>query len=167
MTQQKTIPQFDLGYLVKKNVPALVQIESSIHRYFDSDFQVWTTRPIAWTEEDFEFFCTEHNVRARVLEVKKAPIGYLVYQAHKDAIEILKIGVDPAHQRKGYGTGMVLWLMHKLERPESRFESIFYHGFEKDLQTARFFASMGFKSSVERGHWSDQSDSWRFDLTKN
>jgi len=71
---------------------------------------------------------SEERIRSYLLDSKcfvasigSAPVGACVVQARgADAYELLSIAVDPAHQRSGYGTALLKWVIEHYRRIGAR-----------------------------------------------
>lgn len=110
--------------------------------------------PLPWTEEEFYRCLRNRNVIGMVAERESLVQGFMVYELHKNRLELLNFAVLRDSRRTGVGTAMVQKLSSKLSA--DRRNRITLKVRETNLDAQLFFKAMGFRAiSVLRGSYDD------------
>lgn len=114
-----------------------------------------------WTYNDFEQRLKEKSVTCLVAEVENETVGFLVYELFLHRFLLVRLGVLPAHRRKGVGSTLLKELKSKLTQKR---ELIFAEVRERNLPVQLFLSSQGYKAvEVLRDYYPDtKEDSYVF-----
>jgi ribosomal-protein-alanine N-acetyltransferase len=115
-----------------------------------------------WTEDDLLSVLRNRAVIGTVIETGNEIKGFMVYELHKERLELLNMAVDPAERRKGYGRQMIQRLIDKLSQQRRRSVEVVVR--ESNVNAQLFFSSLGFRSvRIHRKHFDDvPEDGYRF-----
>lgn len=123
-----------------------------------------------WTEDEFIRCLRQRNCIGMVAErdvsmsvggegehvYDTQPVGYMIYELHKNRLHLLNFAVHPRFQRTGVGRAMIDKLMTKLS-PDRR-NRIVLEVRETNLDAQLFFKAMGFRAiSVLRGFYGEDT----------
>ena len=97
-----------------------------------------------WCETDFIHVLRQRNCIGMVAECDECVVGYMVYELHKDLLQVLNFAVHPQFQRAGVGRLMVGKLASKLSHQRRR--RIRLHVRETNLPAQLFFRAMQFRA---------------------
>lgn len=97
-----------------------------------------------WSEEEFLIQMRQKNTIGMVAEHEDQVVGYMVYNLHKDKLELTNLATQPLLQRRGIGTALIKKLQSKLN-PERR-TAITAEVRETNLGAQLFLRNMGFKA---------------------
>lgn len=131
-------------WMVKSDMPAVLDIETATFEF-------------AWTEKDFSQCLGKLNCIGLVAESLDDGIltGYVVYDRHRDHIDILNMAVAHVFRRQNVGAQMLRSLIAKLYYPRL---SLRCEVRETNLTAQLFLRRYGFRAiRVLRG-WYDDSD---------
>lgn len=78
-----------------------------------------------------------------VLESDGALVGYLVFAPDDDVLHLIKMAVDPAWRRQGFG-GLLLQTIEERARIEQRFSAIRLHVRESNSAAVRLYHHHGY-----------------------
>lgn len=95
-----------IRWLINRDMPAVLDIEND-------------SFPFAWTREDFRNALRQRNCMAMVAEIGDKIVGYMIYELHRNRLEILNLAVHGEHRRSGVGSSMIAKLYGKLS-PQRR-----------------------------------------------
>ncbi len=94
-----------------------------------------------------------------VAEIGDEVVGFMIYELHKNRLNLVSLGVDPNYGRRGIGSEMVSKLTSKLS-PDRR-NRITCCVSDSNLDAHLFLRSLGFKATrVLRGVGCDGSDEY-------
>lgn len=96
-----------------------------------------------WSREEFLIALRQANCVGMVAERNGEVVGYMVYELHKNRIELLNIAVRPRSQRLGVGAALVERLKSKLD-PQKR-RKIVCELRERNVDGQLFFRDAGFR----------------------
>lgn len=109
-----------------------------------------------WDEKAFRESLRTHNNIGMVVEFNEHPIGYMVYQLHKNRLHLLNLAVSPYFRRSNVGSLMINKLVGKLSYQRRR--QITLEVRESNVDAQLFFKSHGFRAvEILRG-WYDDTD---------
>jgi ribosomal-protein-alanine N-acetyltransferase len=142
--------QTEIRWLIRRDMKAVRAIESASY-----DFP--------WSESEWAANLKVRNTIARVIELDGQVVGYVVYQLHKDVIEILNLAVKPIERRSGHGRLMMETLKGTLS--QSRRTKIEATLCEANLSGQLFLQSCGLRAvRVIREAW-NECDAYLFRLS--
>lgn len=128
-----------IRWAIRRDQPSILRIEHLVAEY-------------PWGEEELEKALQFQKNIGLVAELEGKVVGYLVYQLNEIYLELLVMGVDPKHQRRGIGRLLVERAKTKLTHGR-RFLNV--EGLqETNLVAQQFFRALGFKAiAVERNYF--------------
>lgn len=121
-----------------------VHIRWLVTRDFPEVLRIENTFEFPWDLDDFKRELRERNVVAMVAEHDEQVVGYMVYELHKTAIEVLNFAVRADCRRQGVGTAMVDKLKGKLAM--HRRTCLRLAVCDRNLDAQLFWRSMGFRA---------------------
>ena len=134
-----------IRWMIRRDFPPILDIEKQCFEH-------------PWTQDDFTRVLRERNVIGLVIE--SAPgdvVGHMVYALHKNALEILNLGIHPSHQRQGHGVAIITKLTGKLSF--GRRDQIRCMVRESNLDALVFLHRCGFRAGrIVRGFWDGSTD---------
>lgn len=126
-----------IRWMVRRDMPMLLDIESRSSAY-------------PWSEEDVLRALRQRNCIGMVVEEAARLRGFAIYALYKRRFEIIKMVVDVAHRRHGWGRQLIEKLKSKLF-VDRRYE-IACDVRESNLGGQLFLKSQGFRGvEVARG----------------
>lgn len=141
-----------IRWMIRRDMPRTLEIERAC-------FGIQ-----AWSESDFIRVLRQRDCIGMVAEGSEADriSGYMLYELHRNHIDLLNLAVDPAYQRKGVGLELITRLWSKLH-PERR-SKLTTRVCESNLPAQLFFRWLGFRAvGVDRGYFDDGQDAYRFE----
>lgn len=130
-----------IRWMIRADLPSVVRIENLSFEF-------------PWTEEEFIDTLKINTFIGMVVEQGDRIVGYMVYQLHKTALEVVNLAVDPDSRMAGVGGSMLKKLKGKLH-PEARTD-IYTCVREANLGAQLFLKSLEFQClSVEPGFYED------------
>lgn len=102
--------------------------------------------PDPWEYRDFVYHQRQRDTIGMVAELNSDVVGYVVYELHKNRIQIINLAVDPKYRRSKIGKAMIDKLIGKLSH--ERRNRIIAEVRVDNLPDQLFFRSCGFR--VER-----------------
>lgn len=135
-----------IRWLIRRDMPEVMAIEKASYG-----------RP--WTEDEFVHCLRQRNCIGMVLEHDDAIIGFMVYELHKNNINVINLAVKPEFRRQGFGKMMIDKLIGKLS--SVRRTSIVFVVRDTNLDAQLFLRSSGFiATSVFRQYYrvEDETD---------
>lgn len=110
-----------------------------------------------WHEEDFLRCLRQRNCIGMVVETNDRVIGFMIYELHKNKLNVLNFAVNPAYRRSGIGRQMVSKLITKLT--SHRRSRIALAVRETNLAAQLFFRSQRFTASkVLKNYYEDSGE---------
>jgi len=101
----KTETKVEIRWLIRRDLWRAIQIDGLMNSP-------------AWGEEEFLKFLRQRNCIGMVAERRTLAgdtmVGFMIYELLKDKLVILRLAVDPQHQRTGVGRTMLRRLQSKL-----------------------------------------------------
>ncbi len=125
-----------------------------------------------WSKEDYKSRLSQRNAIAMVIELattsrgKPVVVGAMVYQLHKQHVELERIFIEPEYQLRSFGRQLISELRSRLTRERRTRIKVTVE--ESNLRLLLFFQSVGF-SAVESSDnrivmehwWNDDSSPFR------
>lgn len=101
-----------------KPKPDTIHVRWLIRRDLDEVLAIdELSHPIAWDEEDdFKNNIRRRNCIGMVVECNNVVVGFMVYDLHKNRLNILRFAVDPEKRNRGFGSRLVQKLVAKLSQ---------------------------------------------------
>jgi ribosomal-protein-alanine N-acetyltransferase len=145
-----------IRWMIVRDMPQVMEIENASFR-------------LAWSEEDFLRTLRQRNCIGMVAEIDDEVVGFMIYELHKNGLNLLDFAVHPDARNKGVGSAMVQRLVSKLN-PERR-KKLTAAVCESNLHAHLFFARHGFLAKkIFQGFYGDESNEdaywFEFDITK-
>ena len=110
-----------------------------------------------WEEEDFLHYLRSRNTIAMVAEYKDKILGYMVYELHKNHLELHNLAVHTGFRHQDIGSQMVKKLIDKLS--SNHRIRICVNIRETNLAAQLFFKSQGFVAvQVKRNFFVDSGE---------
>jgi len=105
-----------------------------------------------WEDDGFREVLRRRNVIGMVADDGRRVVGYMVYELHRDRIELLRLAVAADRRREGVGERLVAKLKGRIAPFHGRRErmSIDVPEPEATIEACRFLASQGFASRLVR-----------------
>ena len=132
-----------IRWMIESDMPAVLEIEAAACNY-------------PWMEEDFHQALLIDNVLGAVAERGGQIVGYMVYEVHSSAIDLLKLEVAPSARRTGVGRALLAKLVSKLDGGRRSITTVVN---ERNLETHLWLRALGFAAThVLRGHFHERPD---------
>jgi len=133
-----------IRWLIRRDMPEVLDIEEKSFEY-------------VWTEETFLSHLRQRNCIGMVAEYDSQVVGFVMYELHKGAIEILNFAVDSYYRRASIGRQMADRLKDKLSQQRRR--EIFFTVRETNIGAQLFFSELEFCAvSVLRNYFEDANE---------
>lgn len=136
-----------IRWMIRRDMPEIMQIEEKCFT-------------IAWTEEDFLNALRQRQIIGMIAEWGDKILGYMVYELHKDKLNILNFAVDPKYKRHTIGTQMINKLKSKLT--SYRRTSLTAAVRESNLDAQLFFKKQSFKCVKILNRYYNEEDGYKF-----
>lgn len=131
-------------WMIRRDLPEILQIEKN-------------TSSHPWREEEFLAHLIQRNVIGMVAEYRDRVVGFVIYELHKNKLEILSFAVHPSYQKRKVGTAMMRRLRDKLNVPGRSLLVIRVR--ETSLPLCLFLKKQGFEAlKVLRKWWEDSGE---------
>jgi ribosomal-protein-alanine N-acetyltransferase len=98
----------------------------------------------SWTEDDFLKCLRQRNCIGMVAEADDRVVGFMIYELHKNKLNVLNFAVAPPYRRQGIGTQMIGKLVAKLTT--HRRSKVTLAVRESNLSAQLFFRQQEFKA---------------------
>ena len=133
-----------IRWMIRRDMPAVLSIEAASFEF-------------PWSEEDFIRCLRQRNCIGMVADLNEQPVGYMIYELHKNRLHILNFAVDELVRRQGIGAAMVQKLIGKLcYQRRNRIDLLVR---ETNLAAQLFFRQLGFRAvSVIQGHYDNSPE---------
>ena len=133
-----------IRWMIRRDMPTILAIENASFEF-------------PWFDDDFIRCLRQRNVIGMVAEIDEEPVGFIIYELHKNRLHILNFAVAPSHRRKGIGMALIGRLMVKLSH--ERRTRIMVEVRETNSDAQQFFRYAGFKAiSVLREFYDDTDE---------
>jgi ribosomal-protein-alanine N-acetyltransferase len=133
-----------IRWMIRRDMPEVLAIE---HASFE----------FPWCEEEFLRVLRQRNCIGMVAELGERVVGFMIYELHKNKLNVLDFAVHPEFRRQGVGHQMVEKLVGKLS--SHRRTRIVLHVRETNLSAQIFYRIQGFRASeVVREHYQDTGE---------
>jgi [ribosomal protein S18]-alanine N-acetyltransferase len=118
-----------IRWMIRRDMGEVLSIEQRSFEY-------------AWSEEEFIRCLRRRDVIGMVAEKNEKVVGFMIYELHKDRIDLLNFCVSPSCLRMGIGTELMDRLKSKLSH--ERRNRIVLQVREVNIPAQLFFSSLGF-----------------------
>ena len=155
-TNQKT--DVHIRWTIRRDMPSILGIENACFEH-------------AWSEEEFIQALRNSNCIGMSSEVETRAgdlfAGFMIYNLHRNRLELLNFAVSPNYHRRGVGSAMVDKLKSKLSSDRRNTITVLVR--ESNLSAQMFFKSHGFVAvEVLRNHYDENGEDayemeYRFD----
>ncbi len=140
----KTQVRVHIRWMIRRDMPEVLAIE---HACFD----------FPWCEEEFLRVLRQRNCIGMVAELGEQVVGFMIYELHKNKLQVLDFASHPEFRRLGVGQQMVAKLVGKLS--SHRRTRIVLHVRETNLDAQFFYRNQGFLAlEVAREHFGDTGE---------
>ena len=122
-----------IRWLIRRDMDEVLQIENAAFEH-------------PWLEEEILQLLRKRNAIGSVIESadQLGVHGFMLYELHRDRIELKKIAVDPSRHRQGLGREMIERVIGKLSLQRRRAVEVVVK--ETDLSSQMFFMACKFKA---------------------
>lgn len=111
----------------------------------------------SWNEEDFLRCLRQRNCIGMVAEQGDRIVGFMIYELHKNKLNVLNFAVAPHIRRQGVGSQMCQKLIAKLQ--SHRRSKVTLAVRESNLPAQLFFKGHGFKANkVLKSYYEDSGE---------
>lgn len=133
-----------IRWMIRRDMQDILQIEQAGFEF-------------PWSEEDFVRCLRQRNCIGMVAERDDRVLGFMVYELHRNRLNILNFAVHSQHRRCGVGSQMVQKLLNKLAHQKRT--RILLQVRETNLPAQLFFRNTGFRAiSVMRDYYEDTTE---------
>lgn len=137
-----------IRWMIRRDLPRVMQIDELCFEF-------------PWSEEEYIRCLRQRNCIGMVAERGDEVVGFMIYELHKNRINLLVLGVDPNYGRRGICSAMIDKLVSKLSPHPDRRNRITLCVVDDNLDAHLFFRRLGFKASrVHRGTGCNGSDEY-------
>ncbi len=120
-----------IRWMIRRDMPDVLRTERDSFEY-------------SWTEEDFLKCLRQRNCIGMVAEAEDRVVGFMIYELHKNKLNVLNFAVAPHYRRQGIGTQMISKLSAKLTT--HRRSKVTLAVRESNLSAQLFFRNQEFKA---------------------
>ena len=128
---QKQAVSVQIRWMIRRDMPEVLKIENASFEF-------------NWTEEDFLACLRQRNCIGMVAEAEDRVVGFMIYELHKNKLNVLNFAVAPHCRRQGIGTQMIGKLAAKLTT--HRRSKVTLAVRESNLTAQLFFRHQEFKA---------------------
>ena len=133
-----------IRWMIRRDMPEVLAIEHASFEY-------------PWCEEEFLRVLRQRNCIGMVAEQGERVVGFMIYELHKNKLQVLDFATHPEFRRLGVGNQMLAKLVGKLS--SHRRTRIVLHVRETNLAAQLFFRIQGFRAmDVVREHFADTGE---------
>ncbi len=133
-----------IRWMIRRDMPEVLAIE---HAGFE----------FPWCEEEFLRVLRQRNCIGMVAELGERVVGFMIYELHKNKLNVLDFAVHPEFRRGAVGQQMVDKLVGKLS--SHRRTRIMLHVRETNLPAQFFYKTQGFRAvELVREHFQDSGE---------
>jgi ribosomal-protein-alanine N-acetyltransferase len=133
-----------IRWMIRRDMPEVLAIEQAGFEF-------------PWCEEEFLRVLRQRNCIGMVAEYGERVIGFMIYELHKNKLNVLDFATHSEFRRQGVAGQMVAKLIGKLS--SHRRTRIVLSVRETNLAAQLFFRGQGFRAlEVVRGHFEDTGE---------
>ncbi len=90
-----------IRWMIRRDMPEVLAIDQASFEF-------------PWSEEEFLRVLRQRNCIGMVAEQGERVLGFMIYELHRNRLELLNFAVSPSHRRSGVGHQMIAKLVGKL-----------------------------------------------------
>jgi ribosomal-protein-alanine N-acetyltransferase len=133
-----------IRWMIRRDMPEVLSIELASFEF-------------PWCEEEFLRVLRQRNCIGMVAEYGERVIGFMIYELHRNKLQVLDFATHPDFRRMGVGHQMLGKLVGKLS--SHRRTRIVLHVRETNLNAQLFYRIQGFRAmEVVREHYQDTGE---------
>ena len=133
-----------IRWMIRRDMPEVLAVEHASFEY-------------PWCEEEFLRVLRQRNCIGMVAEYGERVVGFMIYELHKNKLQVLDFATHPEFRRTGVGHQMLAKLVGKLST--HRRTRIVLHVRETNLSAQYFYRIQGFRAlEVAREHYADTGE---------
>lgn len=133
-----------IRWMIRRDMPEVLAIEHASFEY-------------PWCEEEFLRVLRQRNCIGMVAEHSDRIVGFMIYELHRNKIQVLDFATHPEFLRRGIGRQMVSKLVGKLSNQRRNRISLLVR--ETSLTAQLFFRVVGFRAmEVIREYYADTGE---------
>lgn len=133
-----------IRWMIRRDMPEVLAIE---HASFE----------FPWCEEEFLRVLRQRNCIGMVAEYGERVVGFMIYELHKNKLQILDFACHPEFRRMGVGRQMLGKLVGKLSSHRRTRITLLVR--ETNLSAQLFYRIQGFRAlEVVREHYADTGE---------
>ena len=133
-----------IRWMIRRDMPEVLAVE---HASFE----------FPWCEEEFLRVLRQRNCIGMVAEYGERVVGFMIYELHKNKLQVLDFATHPEFRRMGVGRQMLAKLVGKLS--SHRRTRITLSVRETNLAAQFFYKFQGFRAlEVVREHFADTGE---------
>lgn len=137
-------PATHLRWMIRRDMAEVQRIEKQSFEF-------------PWSEEEFIRCLRQRNCIGMVAERHGRVVGFMVYELHKQRIQVLSLAVHADHRRSGVGHAMIDKLISKLAF--ARRNRITTDVRESNLDAQLFLKRQGFRAvGVSKGFYEETNE---------
>jgi len=125
-----------IRWMIRRDMPEVLDIDYASYQE-------------PWWEKEFLHVLRHRNCIGMVAEKGEKVFGFMIYELHKDKLEVLRLAVLPCVRRRGIGAWMAEKLKSKLSS-HTRRRKIIFDVPEEMLPAQLFLARQGFRGRVSK-----------------
>lgn len=131
-------------WMIRRDMPEVLSIEHGSFEY-------------PWCEEEFLRVLRQRNCIGMVAEHGERVVGFMIYELHRNKLQVLDFATHPEFRRMGVGRQMLAKLVGKLS--SHRRTRIALHVRETNLDGQYFYRVQGFRATgVVRENYPDTGE---------
>lgn len=133
-----------IRWMIRRDLKSVLEIEKESFEF-------------PWTEDEFIRCLRQRDCIGMVAECNEQIVGYMIYELHKQRLQVLSFAVHPHHRFEGIGSIMVDKLVSKLAY--QRRNRILLEIRETNLPAQMFFKKLGFRAiNILKGFYKDTTE---------
>jgi [ribosomal protein S18]-alanine N-acetyltransferase len=133
-----------IRWMIRRDMPEVLAIEHASFEY-------------PWCEEEFLRVLRQRNCIGMVAELGERIVGFMIYELHRNKIQVLDFATHAEFRRKGIGRQMIAKLVGKLSTQRRNRIALYVR--ETNLAGQLFYRISGFRASeVAREHYADSGE---------
>ena len=132
----------DIRWMIRRDLAEVLAIEEAGFEF-------------PWSEEDFIRCLRQRNCIGMVAEADDQIVGFMVYELHKNRLQVVNFSVHPSFHRRGIGSQLIEKLIGKLS--SQRRNRIMLEVRETNVPAQLFFRELGFRATAVLREFYDDS----------
>lgn len=133
-----------IRWMIRRDMPEVLAIEHASAEF-------------PWCEEEFLRVLRQRNCIGMVAEYGERVVGFMIYELHKNKLQVLDFATHPEFRRMGVGRQMLAKLVGKLSSHRRTRIALMVR--ETNLSAQYFYKVQGFRATgVVREHFPDTGE---------